>query len=135
MLMKICEHCGKQYPAGEACPCQIERRKSRHRQYDKSRRNKDAAAFYHSRAWTRIRQSVKARSNGLDELEWSRGHAVQGTLAHHIEPLEDAPDKALDIYNLVWVSAKTHEQIHAAYEKSDAEKKQMQQALRRAIRH
>lgn len=120
MFYTICNKCGKKIIQGSRCNC-------RHRVYDREFRNKDNAKFYNSKPWKRIRDLCKLKSNGLDlfELEINK-RIVLGSLAHHIEELEENKDRALDIYNLIWVSSKTHRYIHEQYKK---DKEGMQKIL------
>lgn len=133
MLMKICPHCGKHIPAGATCPCWGKRTKEARRRYDTGSRDEKRKAFYHSRAWAALRQSIKTRANGLDEVAWSEGRIEQGTTAHHIEPLEERPDLGLDPTNIVWISAHTHKNIHREYRKSRQAKEAAQRRLRAIV--
>ena len=126
MLMKICGKCGKKIEATKTCECN----KSRHKVYDRECRNKDNAEFYHSKAWKQLTKLCKLKANGLDlyELEVNN-KIVKGTLSHHIEELEEARDRALDITNLIWVSEKTHNYIHSVYNKSKEDKNKLKALL------
>ena len=130
MLMKVCSRCGKKIEATKTCECN----KSRHKVYDRECRNKDNAEFYHSKAWKSMTALCKAKANGLDlyELEVNN-KIVKGTLSHHIEELEEAKDRALDITNLIWVSEKTHNYIHSVYNKSKEDKNKLKALLFKII--
>lgn len=130
MLMKVCGRCGKKIEATKTCECN----KSRHKVYDRECRNKDNAEFYHSKAWKSMTALCKAKANGLDlyELEVNN-KIVKGTLSHHIEELEEAKDRALDITNLIWVSEKTHNYIHSVYNKSKEDKNKLKALLFKII--
>lgn len=133
MLMKICQHCGKHYPAGTECECMKERRAQYQRRYDAESRDEKRTEFYHGKAWRMKRSDTKQKAKGLDELAWAEGRIEQGTVAHHIIPLEEAPNMALDSSNLIWISAHTHKNIHKAYKRSLGSKKAMQERLQRII--
>ena len=76
------------------------------------------------------RQIVKAACHGLDMYEMDvNHHLVKGRIVHHIIPLAEAPDKALTLTNLVYVSDKTHRMIHDAYDKDAESKARMQRKL------
>lgn len=126
MLMKVCSRCGKKIAITETCSCT----KERHKVYDREYRNKDNAEFYHSKAWKQLTKLCKLKANGLDlyELEVN-GKIVKGTLSHHIDELEEARDRALDISNLIWVSEKTHNYIHSVYNRSKEDKKKLKTLL------
>ena len=130
MLMKVCGRCGKKIEATKNCECS----KSRHKVYDREYRNKDNAEFYHSKAWKQLTKLCKLKANGLDlyELEVN-GKIVKGTLSHHIDELEEARDRALDITNLIWVSEKTHNYIHSVYNRSKEDKNKLKALLFKII--
>lgn len=126
MLYKICGKCGKKIAQGNKCSCV----KERHKVYDKEFRNKESANFYHSKAWRKLTALCKLKANGLDMWELIvNKRIVKGTLSHHIEELTENKDRALDITNLIWISDKTHNFIHAEYNKSIESKKKLQEKL------
>lgn len=126
MLMRICQGCGRRVPQGTRCPCQTER----HKEYDSKRRDKDAAAFYHSRMWTKLAASIKARAGGCDEyIRHISGRLVPATIVHHIFPLADRPDLGLNPANLIAVSPATHRMIHDHYAMGANERAAMQGRL------
>ena len=125
MLTRICTSCGRLVQQGEACPCQSER----HKAYDRERRDKDRAKFYHSREWRAVAAAVRARAGYADELAKAGGRLVPGSVVHHIHPVGERPDLRLSLGNLIYVSARTHKAIHDAYNKSPQAKKEMQARL------
>ena len=125
MLMKICK-CGRRLPQGETCPCQ----KKRHKLYDAARRDKDKKKFYASLRWKKIVAAVKARANGLDEYALAvSGVIAVGTTVHHIYPVDERPDLKTSLDNLIFVSARTHNKIHAEYNRNAESKAAMQKTL------
>lgn len=125
MLMKICK-CGRRLPQGETCPCQ----KQRHKLYDAARRDKDKQKFYASRHWHKIVEVVKARANGLDEYALAvAGVIAVGSTVHHIYPVDERPDLKTSLDNLIFVSARTHNKIHAEYNRDAESKAAMQKTL------
>lgn len=128
MLMRICSACGRQVGVGELCPCLKERQKS----YDRDNRNKKAASLYHSRPWQLLQLAVKSRAQYIDEyVMYYEKRMTAGRIAHHIIPVDERPDLALNPQNLVYVSDKTHKLIHDAYKKGGKEKAAMQARLAR----
>lgn len=128
MLMRICSACGRQVRVGESCPCLKERQKS----YDRDNRNKKAASLYHSRTWQLMQLAVKSRAQYIDEyVMYYEKRMTAGRIAHHIIPVDERPDLALNPQNLVYVSDKTHKLIHDAYKKGGKEKAAMQARLAR----
>lgn len=64
--------------------------------------------------WQRKRDEIKLRDNGVDQvaingLDGAPYIMAKGLQVHHIEPLEERPDLALDDDNLITVSYRTHE--------------------------
>lgn len=128
MLMRICSACGRQVRVGESCLCLKERQKS----YDRDNRNKKAASLYHSRPWQLLQLAVKSRAQYIDEyVMYYEKRMTAGRIAHHIIPVDERPDLALNPQNLVYVSDKTHKLIHDAYKKGGKEKAAMQARLAR----
>ena len=129
MLMKICNKCGKKLPHNERCTCQTER----HKLYNAGRRDKDKNNFYHSRQWASVVKAVKARSQGLDEYALEQGYLEKGNTVHHIYTIDERPDLKLSLDNLIYVSAKNHNRIHAEYAQDDNAKKNLQSELQKII--
>nr|DAN87589.1 MAG TPA: HNH endonuclease bacteriophage, HNH Endonuclease, DNA.52A [Caudoviricetes sp.] len=128
MLMRICSACGRQVRVGESCSCLKERQKS----YDRDNRNKKAASLYHSRPWQLLQLAVKSRAQYIDEyVMYYEKRMTAGRIAHHIIPVDERPDLALNPQNLVYVSDKTHKLIHDAYKRGGKEKAAMQARLAR----
>lgn len=82
MLTRICAVCGRSVPQGNRCPCQM----ARHKEYDRGRRDKDKARFYHSREWQAVAAAVRARAGYADEVAKANGGLVPGAipLAHGV---------------------------------------------------
>ena len=128
MLMRVCTICGGVHKQGEACP----HSKKRHEEYDKTRRNKESAKFYHSSAWDIMRKVIKGKAHGLDEYQLAEGRIVKGTLLHHIIPVEDDENKRMDPDNLIFIADKTHKFIHEEYKNGN--KIKMQKKLQNIVR-
>ena len=134
MLMYICGHCGKSNPVGERCSCRAKADAERNHKYDTEQRDMERHAFYQSPAWDSVRLAVKARANGLDQYALSEYRMIGvGNTAHHIIPLAEAPELALDMSNLIWVSTQMHSRIHKIYECGPISKKDLQDRLRSII--
>ena len=129
LLMKICNKCGKKLPQNERCSCQTER----HKLYNAGRRDKDKNNFYHSRQWAAVLTAVKSRSLGLDEYALAQGYLEKGNTVHHIYTIDERPDLKLSLDNLIYVSAKNHNHIHAEYARNDDAKKMLQAELKKII--
>lgn len=129
-LVRLCTLCGYKHKTGVPCP----KAKERHKIYDIHRRNKKSAKFYHSAEWQMVKAQVKARAYGLDELIYAREkRIVQGDVAHHIFPLTEHPEDALNPRKIIYLSHKTHNWVHAEYEKSEQNKHETQKLLLKCI--
>lgn len=125
MLMRICK-CGRRIAQGEKCSCQRER----HSLYDETKRDKVKREFYLSKEWRKIAATVKARAKGLDEYKLATEGVIElGTTVHHIFTIEERPDLKTSLDNLIFVSARTHNKIHAEYKLGDKERKILQERL------
>ncbi len=101
----------------EKCSCKAtkDREAARQKFYDQKKRNKESKTFYNSIRWRAVRDEVMTAAYGLDEVEFAAGRGVKGELIHHIYPLRERPDLALDPSNLICVSTETHARIHQKY--------------------
>ena len=124
--MRICERCGKKITQGKICTCD----KQRHKIYNELYRDRVKNTFYHSLEWSKVSKIAKERANGLDEyaLEYEQ-RIIPGNLTHHIFELSDRADLSLSMDNLIYVSTKTHAMIHAAYNRDEKTKIEMQRKL------
>lgn len=126
MLMRECPVCGKTHRQGEKCP----HAGARQQEYDADHRSKESISFYHSNQWKHMQALVKMACHGLDMYAFYVEHRlVKGRIAHHIIPISQEPDRALDMGNLIYVSDSSHKKIHDAYSKSDDDKNLMQKKL------
>ncbi len=79
---------------------------------------KESAPFYHRAAWKRVRRMALERDCGMcqDCMKRLRDgygmHPNRATMVHHIEPVENRPDLALDLDNLVSLCEACHNQRH-----------------------
>ena len=80
---------------------------------------KETLSFYGTAAWKRARQQALDRDMGLCVWCRQRGRyardrkgrrvPVLATMVHHIQHLEDRPDLALDLNNLVSLCDRCHD--------------------------
>lgn len=79
---------------------------------------KKSAAFYHSAAWKRIRKAALQRDGGYCQDCMDRVRAGYGIrprraeMVHHIKPIEERPDLALEISNLRSLCNECHNREH-----------------------
>lgn len=83
------------------------------RDYDRLRRNKEAKAFYHTKAWEECRRS-KLRQDPLCEVCKRENRLVAATHVHHKESVEDYDDLRLEMGNLESQCASCHSRLHAS---------------------
>lgn len=111
MLMREYPVCGKVHKQGEKCPLTG----IRQREYDVNHHNEESVSFYHSNQRKHMQALVKMTCHGLDMYAFYAEHRlVKGRIAHHIIPIFQEPDRALDMGNLIYVSDSSHKKIHGA---------------------
>ncbi|WP_337175389.1 HNH endonuclease signature motif containing protein [Paludisphaera sp.] len=88
---------------------------SRHRDYDRTRRDGESKAFYNSKAWRSVR-AMKLRRSPLCELcsQAKPRRLTPGTHVHHVVELRDAPDLGLVVENLQTLCHGCHSRLHAS---------------------
>ncbi|MGP1563023.1 hypothetical protein [Filifactor alocis] len=128
MLKKLCA-CGNKININQkSCTVCEQKRKEYIKHYDKTqRKNKD---IYHSKMWSRLTKLCKERFNSLDiYVLYEHGEIRKGTLSHHIIEIDEDRSKAFDLDNLIFLSDRSHAEIHIEYSKGEKEKKLMQNKL------
>jgi 5-methylcytosine-specific restriction protein A len=78
--------------------------------------------FYVTKAWKLKRLERLARDNYLCQRCKKRNLLTPATMVHHIKPLEDYPELALEIDNLISLCNNCHEQITNRRTKSKRDK-------------
>lgn len=79
---------------------------------------KESKPFYHTAAWKRVRAAALMRDNGMCQACMDRLRAGYGIrprraeMVHHIIPLEERPDLALDLNNLRSLCNECHAKEH-----------------------
>lgn len=73
---------------------------------------KKTKPFYKSKEWKACREVVLIRDNYLCQLCLQQGQLTAADVVHHIEHLQDNPDRALDPDNLQSVCASCHNRLH-----------------------
>lgn len=69
-------------------------------------------SFYDSAAWKRVRSRVLRRDHYMCVDCRRYGRMVEAVEVHHIEHLEDAPERALDPANLISLCKACHRKRH-----------------------
>lgn len=107
----------------------------RHAEYDRTQRDGKAKAFYNSAEWQMARAAALARDTGIDVYIYMTEHrVVPADMVHHIVELREDYSRRSTLDNLISISEATHEGvIKKAYRNLDS-KREMQQALRQAVK-
>lgn len=111
MIYRQCGRCGRRIPSGTKCEChELEKRG-----YGKPQGIKKA---YHAQRWRNLRRYVITKYNGIDLYSlYKHDMVVPADTVHHIEPAGDRPDLFHSDKNLIPVSRRSHEEIHARYKR------------------
>lgn len=106
----------------------------RHAEYDRSRRDRKAKAFYNSAEWQMARAAALARDTGIDVYIYLTEHRiVPANMVHHIVELREDYSRRSELSNLISVSRETHEGVIREAYKKPGTKRKMQQELRKAV--
>lgn len=90
---------------------------------------KKSLPFYHTAAWRKVRQLALQRDGGMCQDCMDRLRAGYGfrprraELVHHIIPVEERPDLALDLGNLRSLCSECHNREHPEKGRREPEKK------------
>lgn len=83
-----------------------------------SRASKETEPFYNTGAWKRLRRVALSRDNGMCQKCMERFRAGYGVkprravMVHHIIPVKERPDLALDLNNLRSLCWECHAEEH-----------------------
>lgn len=96
---------------------------NQHQLYDKYKRNQEAKRFYNSKEWGICRENVLIRDDYLCQecLKDPENPLIPADMVHHIKPLEEYPELALNEDNLESLCNSCHNKEHP--EKGGGEKK------------
>lgn len=64
------------------------------------------------RKWERLRKSILKRDGYLDQIALRYGKRIEATTVHHIFPREHFPEYTYSPWNLISLSAATHNRLH-----------------------
>lgn len=113
-MKKICPTCGQIVGLNHVCP---RARESRRVWDQEAHQSHEARRFRSSKSWQHKRAHIRERDMGLDQAAL---HGLdpdhpqpyiqrEGLQVHHIIPIREDRDAALDDYNLITLSSHTHE--------------------------
>jgi hypothetical protein len=119
----MCEECEKKAP-------------SRFIEYNNTRRDKKAAAFYVSKEWRAMRKCIISVYDNIDIYAlYIRNELLTCEHVHHIVEVEDDWEQRLNPLNLIPLNQSSHSIITALYEQSSASKTATQMQLRKLIEY
>lgn len=108
-MLKSCKYCGRIHPVGYVCPKKPKRERSAY--YDDS----EAAAFRRKQSWKDMSMTIRERDNHLCQICIRNRYLTSHPLTHvhisvhHITPLTEDMDGALDTANLISLCDLHHE--------------------------
>ena len=118
---RYCEDCMKQ---------EQEEKKRKTRYYDRYKRDKESKAIYEDKRWKRLTKQCERRFVGMDIYQYYKyGIVTSGMLSHHIIEVKEDKERAFDLDNLIYLNEESHAEIHSIYDKSDRDKRQLQEFL------
>ncbi len=88
-------------------------KQERDRAHWHTRVDREEHDFYNSKAWRALRD-IMLCDRPYCEPCLERGEHSPSTHVHHIKPLKEAPDLALDQDNLMCVCMSCHSRVHAS---------------------
>ena len=130
-LYKLCPHCGRKVDYYSQCECVDKYKKDKYKAYKNNRKDKKEQSFYSSTAWIRLRDTIRSRQHGMCVVCYLKDNKIiNQDVVHHITELKEDYSKRLDEDNLICLCNKHHDHVHNVYDKSDKNKKDMQDILR-----
>lgn len=73
---------------------------------------KTSKPFYKSKAWLRKRERILRRDGYMCQESRRFGRTKPAEMIHHIYPLEDYPELALEDWNLISLANNVHNTFH-----------------------
>ena len=89
----------------------------RRREYDRTARDAASKAFYHTRAWLKLRLIKLAETPYCEDCH-ERGELVAASHVHHVVEIKDDWSRRLDIDNLRSLCHRCHSQTHMRQKRS-----------------
>ena len=68
--------------------------------------------FYKDRVWENLREQILRRDKYMCRISHRTGKIVEAEVVHHIFPLEEFPEYALEPWNLISLCRKEHNRLH-----------------------
>lgn len=109
-LLKLCK-CGKKIKINALiCEQCQDKQKDRHKAYDKFKRDKTSAAFYHSKEWKIVRKQALIRDNNLCVKCLQQQKIKTADMVDHIIPISEEWRLRLTLSNLQSLCNSCHNQ-------------------------
>ena len=110
-MLRSCKHCGRIHDEKFDCG------KKPKKDYSKYEKDPEIASFRRTQAWKDMSWNIRERDNHLCQLcirnlymiPCASSLTYENISVHHIEPLSEAPAKALDRENLISLCSYHHE--------------------------
>lgn len=135
-MKKICPRCQAVVidVTQECCERCLGNGERRHKEYDCFRRDRRAAAFYHSPEWAHMAEHIRQVQGGVDLWALYEQHRFvsEELCVHHIVELSEDWSQRLCEENLFLTSRRSHALIHKLYRHN---RKQTQDRLRDILNH
>lgn len=96
---------------------------TRHRLYDKYKRNQDSKRFYNSAKWIKARTLALNRDNYLCQECLRNKTITVADVVHHIQHLRDYPELGLTLENLESLCHTCHNKDHSTKDESNKNKR------------
>ena len=137
VLISRCKKCGCKISYGkkwcEKCePKKLRQKRLSTKLYDETGRDKKKVEFYRGKDWSETRERVKELDHGLCVMCLRNNRIEYSDVVHHIDEIEYAWSKRLDVDNLVCLCHTCHERVHAMY-KNIYSKEEMQVILHMCV--
>jgi 5-methylcytosine-specific restriction protein A len=91
--------------------------------YDKFKRDRDSKSFYNSSSWSSVREQALIRDHYLCQHCLKEKKLVSADMVHHIVPIRDDKDKAVELENLLSLCNPCHNKVHGGKEKEKVKKR------------
>ncbi|MGL6187178.1 MAG: HNH endonuclease [Clostridium chrysemydis] len=111
------------------------KKSTNHNKYKFKRNDKWEQAFYNSKTWITVRQTVRERDLGLCINCLTHKRIKKSDLVHHIIELKESRELGLETSNLLSLCASCHQEIHAKYRKGKVTKMETQEKLKYLVDH
>ncbi len=129
-LYRKCSICNKRVEYGTKCRCEEEREKEWYRAYRENRKDKKEQAFYSSKPWLNLRETIDGKYNGLClYCLYESKEAIPRKDNHHIVEIKEDWNRRLEEDNIIPVCDSCHKYIHNEYKKGMKNKRKMQKKL------